>query len=99
MEQSRRISMSLELPQPRKVFPLKVDDAGRMVIPADAHVRQALRDGETLVGVEEADGSFRVKTHAEVIREIQDYMAQFVPPGVVLSEELLKERREEAARE
>lgn len=84
---------------PRKVFPLKVDESGRMVIPADAHVRQALRDGETLVGVEEADGSFRVKTHAEVIREIQDYAASFIPVGVSLVDELSKERSEEAARE
>ncbi len=84
---------------PTKVFHLKVDESGRMVIPAEAKVRQALRAGETVVGVEEADGSFRVKTHAEVIREIQDYVAQFVPPGVSLVDELLQERREEAARE
>ena len=93
------LAMSEEFQVPKKVFPLKVDESGRMVIPADAHVRQALRDGETLVGIEEADGSFRVKSHAEVVREIQDYIAQFIPPGVSLSEELSKERRDEAARE
>jgi hypothetical protein len=84
---------------PKRVFPLRVDESGRLVLPADTHVRQALREGETLVGVEEADGSFQVKTHAEVIREIQEYAARFIPAGVSLSEELSRERREEAARE
>ena len=82
-----------------KVFPLNVDESGRMVIPADAKVRQALREGQTVVGVEEADGSFRVRPHADIIREIQEYMSQFVPPDVSLVDELLAERRAEAARE
>ena len=89
-------------PEPRLnkgVFTLKVDESGRLVLPAESHVRQAARAGETLVGVEGADGTFKVQTQADVVREIQDYFAQFVKPGESWSEELLAERREEAARE
>ena len=34
-----------------------------------------------------------------VIREVQAYFADVAPPGVSLSEELLRDRREEAQRE
>ena len=91
--------MQQEERKPSGVFPLKVDESGRLVLPAESRVRQAARAGETLVGVEEPDGSFKVQTHAEVIREIQNYFAQFVKPGESWSEELMRERREEAARE
>lgn len=91
--------MQTEPRMPSKVYPLKVDESGRMVIPAGAKVRDSLRHGEALVASEEADGSLRVRSHADVIREIQDYVAQFVQPGECWSEELLQERRDEAARE
>ena len=91
--------MQQELRKPTGVFPLKIDESGRLVLPAESRVRQAARAGETLVGVEEPDGSFKVQTHSDVIREIQNYFAQFVRPGESWSEELLRERREEAARE
>ncbi len=40
-----------------------------------------------------------IKTLDEVIREAQELCARYVKPGVSLVDELLRERREEAARE
>lgn len=91
--------MQTEERKPIEVFPLKVDDSGRLVLPAESRVRQAARAGEPLVGVEEADGTFKVKTYAEVLREVQDYFAKFQQPGENWSDELIAERRAEAARE
>ena len=82
-----------------KHFTLNLDSSGRLVIPANTALRKSLKEGETLVGVERPDGSLSIKTHAQLIREVQDYVAQFIPPGVSLVDELIAERREEAARE
>lgn len=83
----------------RDIAILKVDESGRLVLPIESHVRQFAKAGDTLVGIEEPDGSFRVKRHADVIREIQDYCLQFGDPNQLWSEELSRERREEAAHE
>lgn len=81
-----------------RIYHLKVDAAGRIVIPADARNRLQIKQGDELIAEECADG-LRITTYQQAIREAQAYFAQFVPPGVSLSDELLKERREEAARE
>ncbi len=41
----------------------------------------------------------RAKTQEQAIREAQDFFAPLAPPDVLLSEELIRERREEARRE
>lgn len=81
------------------VIPLNVDESGRVVIPAGTKLRQAIKLGELIVGVELAEGGFHVRTHADVIREIQKYAAQFIQPGESVVNELLAERRLEAERE
>lgn len=83
----------------RDIAILKVDQSGRLILPLESHVRQVARAGETLVGSEEPDGSFRVRRYADVIREIQDYCLQFGDPSRCWSDELSRLRREEAARE
>jgi len=48
----------------------------------------------------EADGhGIRITTLREAIRQAQHYFASLAPPEVCMSEELLRERREEAASE
>ena len=41
----------------------------------------------------------QAKTQEQAIREAQDFFATLAPPDVLLSEELIRERREEASRE
>lgn len=82
-----------------KHFTLNLDSSGRVVLPATTALRKSLKEGETLVAVEKPDGSLSIKTHAQVIRDVQDMFAQYIKPGESWSEELIRERREEAARE
>jgi hypothetical protein len=49
--------------------------------------------------VEEADGSMHLKTYSQLVREIQEFFAQHKRPGVDIVDELIAERRAEAARE
>lgn len=54
--------------------------------------------GESLY-LEVEDGALRVETHAARIRRVQSEFAKFIKPGVLASDELIAERREEARRE
>jgi hypothetical protein len=45
------------------------------------------------------DGVLRVESYRAVIRKIQEEMQQYKKPGVLVSEEFIAERREEARRE
>jgi bifunctional DNA-binding transcriptional regulator/antitoxin component of YhaV-PrlF toxin-antitoxin module len=59
----------------RKLFQLSVDDLGRLVLPAKSRIREAVQEGEPLFALEGPDGSFKVQTRAETIREIQEIFA------------------------
>ncbi|MFI5270176.1 MAG: AbrB/MazE/SpoVT family DNA-binding domain-containing protein [Chloroflexota bacterium] len=71
---------------------------GRVVIPASYRDALGLQPGDDLVVI--LDGQeLRLISRREVLRRIQEEMTAAVPAARVLSEELLAERRAEAARE
>lgn len=80
------------------VFHTTVGDDGRVVIPAVLRKQLGLTPGEQVVI--EADGSgVRLRNWNRVLAEVQDYFKDVGPPGEYLSDELIKDRRAEAARE
>lgn len=77
-------------------YQLKVDSAGRVVLPADFRLRAAIGPGDQVVA--EDDGAcIRIRTVDQAIAEAQDLVARLVPEGVSLADELIAEREEEAA--
>ncbi|HEY1901307.1 MAG TPA: AbrB/MazE/SpoVT family DNA-binding domain-containing protein [Terracidiphilus sp.] len=71
---------------------------GRIVIPAAIREEMGFAPGETLL-MDVEDGVLRIESHPARIRRIQREFAQYAKPGVLASEELIAERREEARRE
>ncbi len=82
----------------QKIYRSRVDKSGRIVLPADVRLRQHIQTGDQVVIIESQDG-LQVKTQEQAIREARDFFATLAPPEVMLSEELIRERREEAAHE
>jgi len=80
------------------IYRSKVDSSGRIVLPADVRLRQQIHTGDLVVLIEGPDG-LQVKTLQQAIIDAQAVFAQLAPPDVLLSEELISERREEAKRE
>ena len=76
----------------------RVADAGRVVIPAELRKEFGIEEGEEIVFSKDAHG-IRITTLRETIRQAQDYFASLAPREVLMSEELLRERREEASGE
>ena len=75
----------------------KIRDGGRLVIPAEYRKALGLKPGdEVLLSLE--DGEIRLVSTRQAVARSQTLVRRYIPKGRSLSEELVKERREEAAR-
>jgi AbrB family looped-hinge helix DNA binding protein len=71
---------------------------GRMVIPAEFRKTLGVRRGDQLV-VDLKDGDLRVRSLDAVVERAQALVRRYVPDDVSLADELIEDRRAEAARE
>jgi AbrB family looped-hinge helix DNA binding protein len=76
----------------------QLNENGRIVIPATIRRRMELQPGETVL-LRYENGTLRIESYRERIRRVQEEFKQFAKPGVLLSDELIAERREEARQE
>ncbi len=77
----------------------KLTNGNRVVIPAAIRKSLGLRIGDAVTLVLQNNGEVRLLTQAEAVRQAQALVRQHVPANRSLVEELLAERREEAASE
>lgn len=77
---------------------LKIDSAGRIVIPAEMRAAMLVKPGDTLTA-EVVDGELVLLSREAAIRKAQQMVRRHVPEGASLSDELIAERRVEARRE
>jgi AbrB family looped-hinge helix DNA binding protein len=77
---------------------LKIDSAGRIVIPAEMRAAMLVKPGDT-VSARVVDGEFRIVSPEASLRRFQEVGRKIIPPGVSLVDELIADRREEARRE
>ncbi|HYG62772.1 MAG TPA: AbrB/MazE/SpoVT family DNA-binding domain-containing protein [Thermoanaerobaculia bacterium] len=73
----------------------RLGEGGRLVIPAEYRKALGIDTGDELVLVLE-DQSLRVLTPREGIRRAQALVRSYIPKGRRLSEELVRERRQES---
>lgn len=76
---------------------VRLGPQGRVVIPAEIRQQLGFKAGEPLVATVE-DGRLVLEKPANVVRRLRRRF-QTVPAGVSLAQELLLERRQEAAQE
>ena len=81
-----------------RIYRSKVDASGRIVLPADLRLRQHINTGDQVVIIEGDDG-LHVRTNDQAIREARSVFAALAPADVILSDELIRERRQEAEHE
>lgn len=77
---------------------VRVDTAGRVVIPSSLRSLLQIAPGDELLVSTDGSG-IRLRTFAHVIKDIQAEMAPYRREGESVVDELLAERREEARRE
>ncbi len=76
----------------------KIGQGGRVVVPAKYRKALDLKPGDDVILVL-GDGEVRITTVKQAIRRAQQIVRRYVPEDRDLVSELIKERREEAARE
>lgn len=78
--------------------PLSISDDGRLTIPAEMRAAMLLDvDGRVTASVE--DGVLTIISPTVAVKRLQALALSLVPEGSLVSEELIAERRKEAARE
>lgn len=79
-------------------FRVPLGDRGRLVLPAEVRRRLKLRQGDELLVTVQPDGSLRLATRRQIVREARGlYRSRTGRRSLV--DELIAERREEAAKE
>jgi bifunctional DNA-binding transcriptional regulator/antitoxin component of YhaV-PrlF toxin-antitoxin module len=81
-----------------QVIHTKMGPGRRIAIPAEMCQNYGLEPGTPVV-LEAAETSIVLRPLDEVIREVQVFFSSAAPANVTLSEELMKDRRAEAARD
>lgn len=76
----------------------RVDSAGRIVIPISLRQRHGIFAGAEIM-IEDDAGSIRLRTMDEAVRDVQARCRKLAEPGKLQSDELIRERRAEAAQE
>lgn len=79
-------------------FRVQIGAAGRIVIPAEVRNAMNVNDGDTLSARVE-DGVLILMSPETAIRKAQELVRRHIPEGISLVDELIAERRAEAARE
>jgi AbrB family looped-hinge helix DNA binding protein len=77
----------------------RINEQGRIVIPAECRAAAGLKPGDELLIEPVGEGELRLRTPEQAIKEAQAIVARYLPKGRDLVQELIDERRAEAARE
>ncbi len=77
---------------------LKLSENGRVVIPAEVRRELGVEAGGELL-LERQENGYRLTTRRQRIREAQQMMRRYIKPGTHAVDELIAERRKEAAHE
>ena len=80
------------------MYSIKMSEGGRVVIPAAIRKALEIKEGDTVLW-ELVDGEARLTTRRERLRRAQMIFQKHFPLGASLVDELIAERRAEAARE
>jgi AbrB family looped-hinge helix DNA binding protein len=77
----------------------RVNEQGRIVIPAECRVAAGIKAGDDLLIETVGEGELRVRTRQQALKDTQDLYARIIPKDRDLVAELIAERRAEAERE
>ena len=76
----------------------RLNENGRIVIPAAIREQMGLKPGDCVL-MRLENGVLKIESHLARIRKIQEEFKKYAKPGVLTSDELIADRREEARRE
>lgn len=76
----------------------RINENGRIVIPADIRKEMGLNQGDAVVMTLE-NGVLKIESHQARVRQVQESLSKLIPPTRPLSAELTEARQREVRRE
>ncbi|MGA2773100.1 MAG: AbrB/MazE/SpoVT family DNA-binding domain-containing protein [Bryobacteraceae bacterium] len=80
-------------------FTLHIDNQGRIMLPTWWRRKEGVGPSTELCVAVTEEGALLVETREQGLRRARALLRKYIPEGVNLSDELIAERRAEAARE
>jgi bifunctional DNA-binding transcriptional regulator/antitoxin component of YhaV-PrlF toxin-antitoxin module len=80
-------------------FTLHVDNQGRVMLPSWWRRKEGVDPSTELCVAVTEEGALVVETRDQGLRRARALLRKYIPEGIILSDELIAERRAEAARE
>jgi len=80
-------------------FTLHVDNQGRVMLPSWWRRKEGISPSTELCVAVTEEGALVLETREQGLRRARALLRKYIPEGVSLSDELIAERRAEAARE
>lgn len=87
------------LTEPLRQYQLQLGNRGRVVLPARIRKKLGLHPGDRLVLIVDDSGEMRLVSLRQQVQKCMGMFKNLAPPGTLVSEELIAERRREAERE
>jgi AbrB family looped-hinge helix DNA binding protein len=84
---------------PIEHYHVRLGNRGRLVLPSKLRRRMGVQDGDRMILTVDPDGTTRLASVREVVQRLAGSWAHLEPRDVSWSDELIRERREEARRE
>lgn len=84
--------------QSSKPYEIKVDQVGRVVIPVELRKQLGIQTGDEVI-LEADERGIHIYTRLQALREAQDYFCSLAPADLIMSDELIRQRREEVERD
>jgi len=82
-----------------QTFTAQMEKSGRILIPAPVRHKLGLSAGAKVIVKVDEDGALQVESRLQAVARVQREIRKYIPEGRLLSEELIADRRAEAARE
>lgn len=81
-----------------QIYRAKLNREGRMNVPADCRNQAGLKPGQEVL-LKVTPNGILLYTHDQAVKRLQDWFASNAPQGVSMVDELISDRRKEAAKE
>jgi len=80
-------------------FTLSIDNQGRVMLPSWWRKKAGVKSSTQLCAAVTEEGALVLETREQGLRRARALVRKYIPDGVKLSDELIADRRTEAARE
>jgi AbrB family looped-hinge helix DNA binding protein len=82
-----------------QAFTAQLEKSGRILIPAPVRRKLGLREGSLIIVKVNEKGGLDVESRSQALARVQSKLRKYIPEGALVSDQLIADRRSEAARE